>query len=79
MVEASSSASAKGISTPIHGAMSHTKPARMKAVTITPAVASTMPGPMTGLISSKLVSMPPVKRMTHRAIMPRNCVMSADR
>ena len=79
IVEASSSASAKGISSPSHGAMSHTKPARTRAVITTPAVASTTPGPMIGRISRKEVSMPPVNRMTHSDIMPMNWVISTER
>ena len=58
---------------------SHTNPARMKAVSITPTVASTTPGPITGRISWKLVSIPPVKRMIQSDTMPTNCVISIDR
>ena len=76
---ASSSARANGISMPIHGATSHTNVAITSAVITTPAVASTTPGPMTGLISENAVSMPPVKRMTQRASIPTNCVISTDR
>ena len=79
IVEASSRASAKGISRPIHGAMSHTNPARMRAVSSTPTVASTTPGPTMGRISETFVSMPPVKRITQSEIMPMNCVMSVER
>ena len=79
IVEASSSATAKGISRPSHGAMSHTNPARMTAVITTPSVASTTPGPITGRISWNEVSIPPVKRMMHNEIMPMNCVISSER
>ena len=79
IVEASSRASGKEICNPIHGAMSQTKPASTMAVITTPTVASTTPGPMMGLISWKEVSIPPVKRMMQRAIMPTNCVMSTER
>ena len=51
IVEASSRASGKEISSPIHGAMSQTKPASTTAVITTPTVASTTPGPMMGFIS----------------------------
>ena len=51
----------------------------MGAVIATPSVASTMPGPITGRISANFVSIPPVKRMMQRAIIPMNWVMSTDR
>ena len=79
IVEASSSASANGISIPSHGATSHTKPASTNAVMTTPTVASTTPGPMMGFISENFVSIPPVKRMMHSAIIPTNCVISTER
>ncbi len=49
------------------------------AVMTTPTVASTTPGPMIGFISWKEVSIPPVKRMMHSAIIPTNCVISTER
>ena len=79
MVAASRSAATNGISTPTSGATSHTKVPRIRAVITTPAVASTTPGPMTGRICENLVSIPPVKRMMHSDVMPRNRVMSTDR
>jgi hypothetical protein len=79
IVEASSSANGKGISIPSRGQIAQTKVASTKAVTATPAVASTTPGPMIGFTSENFVSMPPVKRMMQRAIMPMNCVMSTER
>jgi len=56
--------------TDIHGAIT--------AVMTTPAVASTIPGPITGRISENLVSIPPVKRMIQRAIIPTNWVASTE-
>lgn len=53
-------------------------PPSSSAVSITPTVASTTPGPATGRISEYLVSMPPVKRMMQSAIMPTNCVISTE-
>jgi hypothetical protein len=79
IVAASSSASAKEISRSSHGATSQTKPASTMAVITTPTVASTTPGPMIGFISWKEVSIPPVKRMMHSAIIPTNCVISTER
>ncbi len=79
IVAASSNAKTNGISIPSHGATAHTNNAIIKAVSTTPTVASTTPGPITGRIWAYLVSIPPVKRMTHNAIMPMNCVMSTDR
>ena len=79
IVEASSSASANGISIPSHGATSHTKPASTNAVMTTPTVASTTPGPMMGFISENFVSIPPVKRIMHKAIIPTNWVISTER
>jgi hypothetical protein len=40
------------------------------AVSATPTVARTTPGPRMGLISENLVSIPPVKRMIHSASIP---------
>ena len=79
IVEASSSASTNGISIPSHGATSHTNEASMNSVMTTPAVASTTPGPMMGFISENFVSIPPVKRMMHKAIIPTNWVISTER
>ena len=79
IVEASSSASANCISIPSHGATSHTKPASTNAVMTTPTVASTTPGPMMGFISENFVSIPPVKRIIHKAIIPTNWVISTER
>ena len=39
-------------------------------VSSTPTVASVMPGPSTGLMSTNLVPMPPANRMTHNAMLP---------
>ena len=42
-------------------------------------VASTTPGPMMGFISENFVSIPPVKRIIHKAIIPTNWVISTER
>ena len=78
IVAASSSAAGNDTASPTHGAMSVTKPATITAVMTTPAVASTIPGPITGRISDNLVSIPPVKRMMQSAIMPTNWVASTE-
>lgn len=46
------------------------------AVIRTPTEARVIPGPITGRISLKSVSIPPEKRMTVRAKTPINCAMS---
>ena len=43
-----------------------------RVVNSTPSVESMMPGRSTGRMSAKRVSMPPVKRMTLSATVPRN-------
>ncbi len=50
----------------------HTNSPVSRAVTSTPAVASTTPGPITGRMALTRVSMPPENKMMHRATMPVN-------
>ena len=49
-----------------------------RAVSSTPTVESTIPGPKIGLISLNFVSIPPEKRIMLRATIPINCASFAS-
>ena len=78
IVEASSRDTGSERAIPIHPDSRWINTPHSRAVSATPTVASTTPGPRMGRISANLVSIPPEKRMIHSASIPIICVISKD-
>jgi hypothetical protein len=78
IVEANKRATGNDKAKPTQPEKKYINPPHSRAVSATPTVASTTPGPRIGLISENFVSIPPEKRMIQSASIPMNWVNSND-